>query len=94
MVRGRTSMLPGGLLARSLTSTHSRKALWAFVKGIARARMLGKKALGEGQLLKDIAWARAHLLILDAWRRQTDFPPSWVDSYARVMLRFPTPICF
>lgn len=50
--------------------------------------------------MKDIAWCRAHMLILDAWVSK---PPSsftqgsmdkeaWFVSYEDVLVKFPMPI--
>lgn len=66
--RGRTSLLPPlDLLARGLLCPVRRGVLGHYFSKIATARMMGMKALNEGQLLRDIAWCRAHLLILDTW---------------------------
>ena len=93
MVRGRTSILPAGLALRSLTNRHSRRALFTFLRRMAAVKWLGRAALQEGQLLRDIAWARAHLLIIDAWRKQSQQPQSFLDAYATVLMKFPTPTC-
>jgi len=94
MVRGRTNMFPRDLLLRSLLTSAGRRALWTFATRMAAAQILGRKALHEGQLLRDIAWSRAHLLIVDAWTKQTRYPQEWLASYERQFMRFPVPTCF
>ena len=77
----------------------TRYILWTYVKSIAYAFYLGKKALDEGQLLRDIAWARAHLLLLKDFRRgeaaRAKFSDVEMDaieqSYAEVLVKFPVP---
>ena len=77
----------------------TRYILWTYVKSIGYAFYLGKKALDEGQLLRDIAWARAHLLLLKDFRKgeaaRAKFTTSEMDavelSYAEVLVIFPVP---
>jgi len=94
MVRGRTPRLPFGCMARVCTNTHGRRAVRIYLALFARAMLLGKAALHEGQLLKDLAWARLHLRVLDVWLSGSNNgnDVSWLDSYARTMMVFPVPI--
>ena len=65
---GLARMLPVGLLLRSFShGGATRSVLARYVLLMVRAMALGKAAMQEGQLLRDIAWCRAHLLILDSW---------------------------
>ena len=94
IVRGRTPMVPWGVAARVCGDARGRKALAAYASALGRATLLGKRALGAGQLLRDVAWARAHLRIVDVWLKHTRGDPvkrAWLDSYDRVLMRFPTP---
>jgi hypothetical protein len=93
-------IFPGSLVLFSLFhSCTTRYILWTYIKSIAYAFYLGKKALDEGQLLRDIAWARAHLLILKDFRRgeaaRAKFTTAEMDaieqSYAEVLVKFPVP---
>jgi hypothetical protein len=82
-----------------LHSATTRYVLWTYTKSIAWAFYLGKRALDEGQLLRDIAWARAHLLLLKDFRQgvagKKKFSSSEMDaieqSYAEVLVKFPVP---
>ena len=65
-----------------------------YVARLARATLLRRRALKDGQLLRDIAWSRAHLRVIDAWLAATASSPerrAWLNSYERVLVRFPTP---
>lgn len=93
-------IFPGALVLFSLFhSATTRYVLWIYIKSIALAFYLGKKALEEGQLLRDIAWARAHLLLLKDFRRgqagKVKFSDTEMDaieqSYAEVLVKFPVP---
>ena len=56
--------------------------------------LLRRRALKDGALLRDIAWSRAHMRVIDAWLAATAGSPSrrdWLQSYERVLVRFPTP---
>ena len=94
LVRGRTPKVPLGLLARAARCAAGRQAASAYLGCLAKATVLGRRALDDGQLLRDLAWARAHLKIIAHWLDRTSNDPpkrAWLDSYARVLLRFPTP---
>ena len=61
---------------------------------VLSATLLGKRALGAGRLLRDVAWARAHLRVVDVWLSHTKNDPvqrAWLESYDRVLMKFPTP---
>ena len=58
--------------------------------------VLGKKAIKDGQLLRDIAWSRAHLRVISNWLHinsdgNKQQPKSWLTSYGKVAMRFPVP---
>ena len=64
---------------------------------------MGTAAIDDNQLLKEMAWCRAHLLIMQCWCAReciSDSPeeaalarPSvFLDSYGAVLARFPMPI--
>ena len=93
LVRGRTARLPWGLILRVIRNTSGRSAVVSYITLFLRATLLGKQALRDGQLLKDIAWARAHMRVIDVWLRSTKEDPakiSWLESYSRVLLHFPS----
>jgi hypothetical protein len=95
VVRGRTSKLPLGLMARVATSAHGRRAIAIYMERFARAMVLQRSAMQDGQLLRDIAWARAHMRVIDTWN--TSFggdaqKSQWLDSYAKIAMRFPVPL--
>lgn len=99
---GFKTLFPVGLILRSLCRGTTRRVLLHYVCLVAEAMWLGKKAMDEGQLLRDLAWARAHLLILDHWfgegikaktasgSRSSD-AHRLAESYNSVLVRFPTP---
>lgn len=89
IVRGRTSVLPVGLFWEVCGTQCGRDAIAAYLKAFGRARWLGKAAMEEGQLLKDIAWARAHMRVIAAWL-DGGGPASFLQSYGRIMAQFPT----
>lgn len=95
IVRGRTPTLPLGLLARVAIDPRGRNAAAAYVSALSRVMILGpRRALKAGQLLRDLAWARTHLRIIDVWLGYTGGNPekrAWLGSYGRVFMRFPTP---
>ena len=67
---GLSNILPYGLIWRSLFGRDSRwlrkRLLWVYIRKVVQLFLVGKKhVLDEGQLMKDISWARAHLVILD-----------------------------
>lgn len=97
MFRGRTPLVPVGLLLRSLMHADGRRVVWAYLTKVGYAMMLREKALQEGQLLKDIAWCRAHMLIMDVWRKQGHadrlvMSTSGEDNGEGVQSRNPVPV--
>ena len=90
IVRGRTSKLPVGLMARASKCAAGRYACVVYMRKMGSAMLLGRKALKAGQLLKDIAWARAHMRVIDVWLSTAGSEKvGWLDSYQTV-LPFPT----
>ena len=99
--KGFSKMFPVFLLFKLLFRGHScRKLVFHYVYCIIYAMWLGNKALDEGQLLRDIAWCRAHLCIISTFlnsgaakygRKNVN---SMLQSYERLMIRFPTPSQF
>jgi hypothetical protein len=63
---------------------------------LARATLMQRNALKDGQLLKDLAWARCHLRVIDVWLNHaagaTEGAGDWLQSYERVLMRFPAPL--
>ena len=97
MVRGRTPLLPWKMLFCVSQYAVGRTAIQAYLLRVGLAFWKGKDAINDGQLLKELAWCRAHLLILYAWLSQTSDVAktrdvAWMDSYQSVMMRFPMPI--
>ncbi len=100
VVRGRTSKLPLGLMLR-VSAGHSagRKAAKAYVTRFSRAMVLQKKAMKDGNLLRSIAWSRAHMKVIDVWLKKHSGSDAkstalraWLGSYERVAVRFPVPL--
>lgn len=90
-VRGRTPKVPVALMLRLMVSPQGRKACGWYLLKFARAFLLGKRALKDGQLLKDIAWARAHMRVVDVWQKSAGPERgAWLESYERVLLQMPT----
>ena len=93
MVRGRTERLPVARMARICKNVHGRRAVANYLLYFAKAMWLGKAAIHEGQLLKNLAWSRVHLRVIDGWLLQAPQQQvEWLDSYARLMMVFPVPI--
>jgi acyl-CoA oxidase len=95
IVRGRTPKLPFGLMWRVSGTSSGRTAAAVYVERFARAMFLQKRAMEDGQLLRDIAWARAHLRVIDVWikeNRDNAERLDWLESYSHVLLRFPVPV--
>jgi hypothetical protein len=93
--RGRTPKLPLALMWRTCGSASGRRASVAYLSRLAKALWLGKRALRDGQLLKDLAWARAHLRVADVWlkaHRGDSAKQAWLDSYGKVLVHFPAPL--
>ena len=67
IVRGRTAKLPLGLFARTCRSTAGRRAARVYLARFGRAMLMQRAAMKDGQLLKDLAWARVHLRVVDVW---------------------------
>jgi alkylation response protein AidB-like acyl-CoA dehydrogenase len=91
VIRRRRPLLPCGFAL--LATCAGRKAMSAYLALLATAFWRGKAAIKDGQLLRDLAWARAHLVIIDTWLGSGG-EPAFLDSYARVLLRFPTPVAY
>ena len=97
---GILSMFPVSLMLRSIfvNGAVSRRVVLHYAVGIARAMWLQEKAMEEGQLLRDIAWCRAHLLIIDSFRRHgaakhgVEHVDAMIASYEKILVRFPTPV--
>lgn len=95
MFRGRTNMFPASLLLSSLSFPQGRRVVYEYVKKIGYAMLLREEALNNGQLLKDIAWCRAHLIIMNTVRNlkgDAAPPANWLDSYESVLIKFPMPV--
>ena len=95
IVRGRTSKLPLQLMLDVSGTPQGRAAAATYLLKFTRALLLGKKAIKDGQLLRDIAWSRAHLRVIAAWLHgegRSLRPGVWLESYARVAMRFPVPL--
>jgi hypothetical protein len=80
-------------MARICANRHGRQAIASYLALFARAMWLGKAALHEGQLLKDLAWARVHLRVVDVWIQHVAATPAtsaeklcWLDSYAKLLM--------
>lgn len=103
---GLSALFPFSLVMFALFhSWTTRYVLWNYVTSVVYAFWLGKRALEEGQLLRDIAWCRAHLLILKSfWARRgqggarESFSGEEMEameaSYSEVLVRFPVPSQF
>lgn len=92
MVRGRTSFISMGLFFRSMfQSRYSFYVLMIYLAKLFLALVIFReKAIDEGQLLKDIAWCKAHLLIIDNWVASGK-NLHWIGSYYKVLVKFPMP---
>eukprot|EP00937_MAST-01D_sp_MAST-1D-sp2_P007203 g7203.t1 len=95
VVRGRTARLPWALMWRvAAASRAGRRAAGFYLLRLARATLLRRRAVADGELLRDIAWARAHMRVIDVWLAATAGSPArraWLHSYEKVLMRFPTP---
>ena len=100
VVRGRTSKVPLGLMLR-VAAGHSagRKAARTYVTQFSRAMLLQKNAMKDGNLLRSIAWSRAHMKVIDVWLKKhagsdakSAAQRAWLSSYERVAVRFPVPL--
>ena len=92
VVRGRTPKVPLGLLLRVCGDARGRKAAWHYATRFAKAAWLGRAAMSDGPLLRDLAWARAHLRVVDVWLKATAGDPAkraWLDSYDKILMVFP-----
>lgn len=94
LFRGRTTLLPWSLLFRTFMQTGvGRRVVIAYLYRVAKAMILREGALKDGQLLKDIAWCRAHLLIIDTWMKDGQQPREWLEgAYSDVLVKFPMPV--
>ena len=95
IVRGRTKSIPLKLMLSVCGTAEGRAATTTYLTSFGRAMLLGKKAIKDGQLLRDIAWSRAHLRVISNWLNQKqdeiNAPKNWLKSYAAVAMRFPVP---
>jgi acyl-CoA oxidase len=93
LFRGRTQLLPWKLFVRTfLSSRVGKRIVFTYLFSVAKAMILREGALKDGQLLKNLAWCRAHMLIIDTWL-QGGNPVSWIDgSYADILVKFPMPV--
>ena len=96
MIRGRTPRVPWSLFGRTCSSAQGRRAARVYLAKLVRATVMQRKALNDGQLLKDLAWARCHLRVIDVWLNHAAGPSElagdWLQSYERVLMRFPAPL--
>ena len=92
-------MFPFSLMLRSLFTNGavSRRLIFWYTSSILRALWLKERAMNDGQLLRDIAWCRAHLMIIDIFLRfgGTKYGEEnigeMIDSYENILVRLPTP---
>lgn len=104
IVRGRTSKLPWRTMLEVIGTSQGRTAALTYMARFGRAMVLGKKAIKDGQLLRDIAWSRAHMRVIACWLDEygrdgilwndgsgDDSKVEWLASYERVAMRFPVP---
>ena len=92
---GRTERFPILRLAKAVFhSPQQRKVAIKYVQLMFRAILLGKKAQHDDQLLRDIAWTKAHLYVLDCFARRAakDCPlDAFYQSYDAILLHWPVP---
>jgi hypothetical protein len=82
-----------------------RRAVNYYLARLTRAMYLRKAAMDDGRLLKDLAWARAHVLIIDKWlvsttastafRATAASPPDsddFLSAYQYLLMRMPVPV--
>lgn len=97
---GFKTIFPIGLLFRALlfSGPLMRWVAVCYLWYVLKAMWMQKKALGDGQLLRDIAWCRAHLIIIDTFLRHgastygEENVKNMLESYATILVRFPTPV--
>ena len=95
IVRGRTAKLPLALMATVMCCQAGRRAICFYLERFARAMVLHKAAMRDGQLLRDIAWARAHMRVIAVWLASYSGDAdrmSWLESYSRIAMKFPVPL--
>ena len=100
VVRGRTSKLPLAMMTRvAIGHSAGRSAISAYLANFGRAMVLRKRAMKDGNLLRNIAWGRAHMKVIDVWLKKhagqdtkSTLKRAWLDSYERVAVRFPVPL--
>jgi len=95
IVRGRISKVPLGLMASIVLDSRGRKASAIYLERFARAMILQARAMEDGQLLRDIAWARAHMRIIQVWlvaSKDDSSKIDWLESYERILMKFPVPM--
>jgi hypothetical protein len=95
LFRGRTQLFPWNLMFRTFMKTFvGKRIVCRYLFSVMKAFILREKALKDGQLLKNIAWCRAHMLIIDTWLKAGNgHPKEWIeDAYASVLVKFPMPV--
>jgi hypothetical protein len=93
IVRGRTSKFPAAMMGRIVGTVHGRTAAYSYLTLFAKAMWQGKAAINDGQLLRDLAWSRLHMRVIDVWLSGgVANDVNWLDSYAKLMMVFPVPI--
>lgn len=94
IVRGRTAKLPLALMLRICGDKRGRRAIYYYACGFARAMLLGKRAMEDGRLLRDIAQARAHMRVIDVWltsaKGKTFKQGRWLESFENIAMCFPS----
>ena len=88
-------MIPLGLMRQVVTCSQGRRAISYFLARLTRATLLGKSAMKDGQLLKDLAWSRTHMRVIAAWLAQPGYGEAealWLESYGTTMMAFPVPL--
>ena len=99
--RGFSAIFPVSLMTYAffINATYRRLIFWYIYFGL-KALWLQKRALNDGQLLKDIAWCRAHLCIISSFsagataRYDAKHVGAMLASYERLLVRIPTPAQF
>jgi len=93
---GKTPRLPWDILRSAFRHPIARLAAVRYLFYLVKIALIGSKARDEDQLLRDLAWSRAHLFVLNSWmKRDPSYQSSdWYQSYSDVLLRWPTPTIF
>jgi len=90
---GKTARFDWDVMKIALQDPVARLVVFQYIKCLIKATLLGRKAKDEDQLLRDLAWAKAHLLVLTGWIKKGK-NLEWLQSYADVLLKWPVPIIF